>query len=322
MPLPPQLDPEQRQAALQKAAAARRQRAELKEKLKAGSISLGELLAQGDTDDAVAKLKVVTVLESLPGVGKVKARRTMEELEIARTVACGASAPTSGARSSPTSNARAHWASCSSSQALPERERAPSPPDSSTGSPGRGCRQHAALGAEQHLQRARRLVVLHAAQRRGLAPGQLRGPLDRGVDEADLVDQLQLLRLLRGEDPAGRRLLQRRVVALQLRPAADDDLLEPLEAFVDQLLQQLVAPRPRSSGDSLRVGLPISLYLWLAIESSVDIPICQQAREVVVRNDHADRAGPGRRLGVDDVLCRRPRPSPCSSRRWRRCCPC
>ena len=91
MPLPPQLDPAQRQAALEKAAAARRQRAELKEKLKAGSISLGELLAQGDTDDAVAKLKVVTVLESLgaelvleslPGVGKVKARRTMEELEI------------------------------------------------------------------------------------------------------------------------------------------------------------------------------------------------------------------------------------------------
>lgn len=82
MPLPPQLDPAQRQAALEKAAAARRQRAELKEKLKAGSISLDELLSQGDTDDAVAKLKVVTVLESLPGVGKVKARRTMEELEI------------------------------------------------------------------------------------------------------------------------------------------------------------------------------------------------------------------------------------------------
>src|SRR5207253_10963709 len=79
MPLPPSLDPAQRQAALEKAAAARRQRAELKEKLKAGSISLGELLSQGDTDDAVAKLKVVTVLESLPGVGKVKARRTMEE---------------------------------------------------------------------------------------------------------------------------------------------------------------------------------------------------------------------------------------------------
>jgi hypothetical protein len=82
MPLPPSLDPAQRQAALDKAAAARRQRAELKEKLKAGSLSLSELLAQGDRDDAVAKLKVVTVLESLPGVGKVKARRIMEDLEI------------------------------------------------------------------------------------------------------------------------------------------------------------------------------------------------------------------------------------------------
>lgn len=82
MPLPPALDPAQRQAALEKAAAARRQRAELKEKLKAGSLTLSELLAQGDRDDAVAKLKVVTVLESLPGVGKVKARRIMEELGI------------------------------------------------------------------------------------------------------------------------------------------------------------------------------------------------------------------------------------------------
>lgn len=82
MPLPPLLDPAQRQAALEKAAAARRQRAELKEKLKAGSLTLGELLAQGDRDVAVAKLKVVTVLESLPGVGKVKARRTMEEFDI------------------------------------------------------------------------------------------------------------------------------------------------------------------------------------------------------------------------------------------------
>ena len=56
MPLPPQLDPAQRQAALEKAAAARRQRAELKEKLKAGSISLGELLQRGDlkSGDVVA----------------------------------------------------------------------------------------------------------------------------------------------------------------------------------------------------------------------------------------------------------------------------
>jgi hypothetical protein len=83
MPLPPQLTPEQRQAALAKAAEARRARAELKEKLKMGSVKLPELFSQADTNDVVAKTKVLAVLESLPGVGKVKARRTMEEIGIA-----------------------------------------------------------------------------------------------------------------------------------------------------------------------------------------------------------------------------------------------
>jgi Spy/CpxP family protein refolding chaperone len=82
MPLPPALTPEQRAAALQKAAASRRQRAELKEKLKMGTISLRELLDQSDRDEVIAKMKVVAVLESLPGLGKVKARRLMEELGI------------------------------------------------------------------------------------------------------------------------------------------------------------------------------------------------------------------------------------------------
>jgi hypothetical protein len=85
MPLPPALTPEQRQAALQKAAAARRQRAELKEKLKMGSTTLRELLDSAERDDVIGKMKVVSVLESLPGVGKVKARRYMQELEISDT---------------------------------------------------------------------------------------------------------------------------------------------------------------------------------------------------------------------------------------------
>jgi hypothetical protein len=82
MPLPPALSPEQRQAALEKAAAARRQRAELKEKLKMGSISFRELLDQGERDEVVGKMKVLAVLESLPGLGKVKARRLMESVGI------------------------------------------------------------------------------------------------------------------------------------------------------------------------------------------------------------------------------------------------
>ncbi len=85
MPLPPALSPDQRQAALEKAAAARRLRAELKEKLKAGTMTLKDLLDQSASDEVVAKMKVVAVLESLPGLGKVKARRLMEEIGISET---------------------------------------------------------------------------------------------------------------------------------------------------------------------------------------------------------------------------------------------
>ena len=85
MPLPPALTPDQRQAALDKAAEARRLRAELKERLKMGSTTLQELFASADGDDIVGKIKVLVLLESLPGVGKVKARRTMEELGISES---------------------------------------------------------------------------------------------------------------------------------------------------------------------------------------------------------------------------------------------
>ncbi|MGH9194067.1 MAG: integration host factor, actinobacterial type [Acidimicrobiales bacterium] len=85
MPQPPILTPEQREAALAKAAEARRARAELKEKLKMGSLTLKELIDQADDNDIVGKMKVLAVLESLPGVGKVRARRTMEEIGIADT---------------------------------------------------------------------------------------------------------------------------------------------------------------------------------------------------------------------------------------------
>ncbi|MBM3672487.1 MAG: integration host factor [Actinobacteria bacterium] len=85
MPLPPALTPEERHAALEKAAAARRERAEVKEKLKAGGLSLEQLLEQGGRNETIAKLKVVSALESMPGVGKVKARRLMQELDISES---------------------------------------------------------------------------------------------------------------------------------------------------------------------------------------------------------------------------------------------
>jgi hypothetical protein len=85
MPLPPALTPEQRRAALEKAAMARRIRAEVKEQLKAEQLSLGELLDRADSDDVLAKLKVVSMLESMPNTGKVKARRLMRDLDISES---------------------------------------------------------------------------------------------------------------------------------------------------------------------------------------------------------------------------------------------
>lgn len=85
MAAPPQLTEEQRKAALEKAAEARRARAEIKEKLKMGSVTLSELLDIAQTNEVIGKTKVLAVLESLPGVGKVKARRIMEEVGIAES---------------------------------------------------------------------------------------------------------------------------------------------------------------------------------------------------------------------------------------------
>lgn len=83
MATPPQLTPEQRAAALEKAKEVRQARAEVKARLKMGSLTLAEALASAEADDTIGKLKVVALLESLPGVGKVKARQVMDEIGIA-----------------------------------------------------------------------------------------------------------------------------------------------------------------------------------------------------------------------------------------------
>ena len=82
MPLP-QLTDEQRKAALEKAAAARHERAELREKIKKGEVSLEEVL---NSDDPIAnRMKVTALIESLPGYGKAKAAKIMDELGISST---------------------------------------------------------------------------------------------------------------------------------------------------------------------------------------------------------------------------------------------
>jgi hypothetical protein len=82
--LPP-LTPDQRAAALEKAAKARKDRAEVKNNLKRGAITLPSVLKQGQTDDTVGKMKVSALLEAMPGVGKVRERQIMERLGIAES---------------------------------------------------------------------------------------------------------------------------------------------------------------------------------------------------------------------------------------------
>ena len=80
---PPQLTDAQRKAALAKAAQARRVRAEMKELLRTGSLTLSEVFDRADEDNIGANTKIYAVLISMPGFGKIKAKRLMEDLAIA-----------------------------------------------------------------------------------------------------------------------------------------------------------------------------------------------------------------------------------------------
>ena len=85
MGLPPQLTPEQRQEALLKAATSRKRRAEIKVLMKNGDISIDAILELAKNDDAIAKMRVKELLESLSGVGKVRAQALMDRLKISST---------------------------------------------------------------------------------------------------------------------------------------------------------------------------------------------------------------------------------------------
>ena len=84
MALPP-LTPEQRQAALDKAAASRRERAEVKNRLKNSGASIAEVIEAGQQNEVIGKMKVIDLLQSMPGLGKVRARQLMEKLGIAES---------------------------------------------------------------------------------------------------------------------------------------------------------------------------------------------------------------------------------------------
>ena len=85
MPLPPQLTPEERAAALLVAKLARQKRAALKLRLSKGEANLGQALQEAQVNEAIGKMRVAELLESLPGYGKIRAQALMERFNISPT---------------------------------------------------------------------------------------------------------------------------------------------------------------------------------------------------------------------------------------------
>ena len=85
MPIPPKLTAEQRSAALSKSTAARQVRAATKARVKSGDLSLSAIFDLAKSDEAIAKMRVVELLESFSGVGKVRAIATLDRLQISQT---------------------------------------------------------------------------------------------------------------------------------------------------------------------------------------------------------------------------------------------
>ncbi|MEU0001861.1 integration host factor, actinobacterial type [Streptomyces microflavus] len=76
----PNLTAAQRAEALKKATAVRKERSEILATLKDGKVSLREVLEREDT--VVGKTYVRRLLESLPGIGKVRAGQLLDDLGI------------------------------------------------------------------------------------------------------------------------------------------------------------------------------------------------------------------------------------------------
>ena len=85
MPTPPKLTPEQRAAALDAAKQARRSRSDVKEQVRTGQLKLLQVIELASTNEAIAKMRVSELLESMPGVGKVRATSILDRLGISGT---------------------------------------------------------------------------------------------------------------------------------------------------------------------------------------------------------------------------------------------
>lgn len=85
MPTPPILTPEERSAALAKASSARKRRAEVKMSIKSGALDIATVYELSQSEEAISKMRVAEMLESITGVGKIRALAIMERLNISPT---------------------------------------------------------------------------------------------------------------------------------------------------------------------------------------------------------------------------------------------
>lgn len=85
MGLPPKLTPEERTRALEKAKLSRQVRAALKLRIKNLEVTISQVFEISLADEAIAKMRVLELIESFPGVGKVRAQTLMERLNISPT---------------------------------------------------------------------------------------------------------------------------------------------------------------------------------------------------------------------------------------------
>jgi len=85
MGAPPQLTPEERSRALAKAKESRQVRAAVKVRVKTGELSIAAVIEMAKDDQALAKMRVLELVESMSGVGKIRAKSILERLDISLT---------------------------------------------------------------------------------------------------------------------------------------------------------------------------------------------------------------------------------------------
>jgi guanylate kinase len=85
MAAPPQLTPEERARALAKAKESRQIRSAIKARVKSGELSISDVMTRSRDDEAIAKMRVLELVESMSGVGKIRAKAILERLDISLT---------------------------------------------------------------------------------------------------------------------------------------------------------------------------------------------------------------------------------------------